>query len=147
MATGSATHGRYAAIYLDCTSAGTQAVGTANLTLLNARVSWNTDEDQDFVELTAFGDTSKTFAPGLPNAAGDITGNFDFAGSGTLLPNAINASAERALMIFPNITNYNTWYYSGKAFITQKTAGSTTTQVTKDLHFQAGPSGMSWTHP
>jgi hypothetical protein len=144
---GTPRHGRNGQIFIDCTTAGTQAVGTSTLTQLNSKNKWTFDQSPDFVDVTGFGDTSKTKVPGLPNAIGDITGNWDSAGSGTLLYNVINSTVERGIMIFPDYVNDLTQYISGKAFFGVKGAGGITEAVGLDLHFEGGPSGMTWTHP
>lgn len=123
------------------------AVGTSTLTQMYGQNSWTTDTSRDFVDTTSFGDSSKTNVAGLANASGDISGVNNFTGSGSLLKNFVGATAERGFMLFPDITNYNGWYYSGKAYGSQKNAGSSTTAVTLDLHFEAGSSGLTWTNP
>lgn len=140
-----ATHGINAAIFLDTTSAGTQAVGTSTLTQIYGQNSWTTDNSRDFVDTTSFLDSSKTSVPGLANSAADISGINNFTGSGSLIKNFVGATAERGFMLFPDITNYPGWYYSGKGFGSQKRAGSSTTAVTLDLHIEAGPTGLTWT--
>jgi hypothetical protein len=142
-----ARHGRDARIYIDATSAGTQAVGTSTLTLIEGKNTWAFDQSTDFVDTTSFGDTSKTNVAGLPSASGDINGILSTTGTGTLLYNVIGATTERGIMIFPSWTNDLTQYISGKAFFSAKSGGSTTSAVTLDLHFEAGPTGMTWTHP
>jgi hypothetical protein len=143
-------HGLNAKIWLDMSSAGTFAggsiaAGTANLTILTGKNSWSFDQSRDFVDVTSFLDTSKTQVAGLPGASGSLSGNFDFATTG--IYNVIGATSERAVMIWPDWTNEATTFIWGKAFFSAKTGGSTTTADSFDLDFQAGPSGMTWTHP
>jgi hypothetical protein len=99
------------------------------------------------VDTTSFGDSSKTSVPGLANASADVNGVQSFSGAGSLIKNMTGATLERGFMLFPDITNYNGWYFSGKAFASQKSAGSSSTAVTLDLHFEAGPTGLTWTTP
>ncbi len=139
-----ATHGINAALFLDVSTAGTMAVGTATLTQIYGQNTWNADNSRDFADTTSFLDTSKTAVPGLPNSALDVSGIQNFTGSGSLVKNFVTATLERGLMLFPDITNYNGWFFSGKAFASQKRGGSTTTAVTLDLHFEAGPTGLTW---
>jgi hypothetical protein len=142
-----AHHGRLARVYIDVTSAGTQAVGTSTLTQIDGENAWTFDQSRDFVDTTSFGDSSKTSVAGLSDATGDITGIFNTVGSGTLVPNIFNSSAERGMMVFPDFTNNPGWYFSGKANFSNKSAGGVTSAVTLDLHFEAGPSGITWTGP
>lgn len=141
---GTPRHGRNAAVFLDCTTAGTQAVGTSTLTQLTGRNQWLFDQSTDFVDTTSFGDTSKNAVSGLPNATGDINGNWDSSGVGTLLYNVIGASSERGMMVFPDYQNNKTDFFSGKAFISVKSGGGVTAAVSMDLHFEAGPTGIVW---
>lgn len=142
-----ADHGRNAAIFADLSTAGTMAVGTSTLTRIEGKNTWTSDNTRDFVPTTSFGDTSKTQVAGLPNAIVDVNGNWDFAGSGSLIKNFVGGQSERGFMLFPDITNYAGWYLSGKVFGSQKTGGGVGTAVTLDLHIEAGPTGLTWTNP
>ena len=142
-----AHHGRGARIYMDVTAAGTSAVGTTTLQQIDGTNSWSFDQSRDYVDTTSFGDASKTNVAGLPNASGDIGGIFNTVGNGTLVPNIFASSTERGIMIFPDITNNPGWYASGKAFFSPKSAGGISSAVTLDIHFEAGPTGISWTGP
>src|SRR5690348_5903016 len=94
-----ADHGRNAAIWLDCSTAGTMSsAGTANLNRIEGKNSWTSDNSRDFVDTTSFGDSSKTNVAGLPNASIDISGNWDFSGSGSLIKNFTGAVSERAVI-------------------------------------------------
>lgn len=138
-------HGINAAIYADTSVGGTAAVGTATLTLLTAKGSWSIDQTRDLVETTSFGDASKNRVAGLQDGQGTIGGFKDFADNAIWA--ALSASAERGLIIIPDAANNPGTFYSGKAFFSPKYAGSTTTAVTEDITFTAGPSAMAWTHP
>jgi hypothetical protein len=144
----SADHGRNAAIWIDCSTAGTMSSsGTANLNRIEGKNTWTADNSRDFVDTTSFGDSSKTNVAGLPNASIDISGNWDFAGSGSLIKNFTGAVLERAVIIFPDYVTYPTWFLSGKGFGSQKSGGGVSSAVTLDLHIEAGPSGLTWTTP
>lgn len=143
-------HGLNAKIWIDTSSAGTfaggsTAAGTANLTAISSKNTWAFDQSRQFVDVTAFLATSLSNVPGLPAASGDINGFLDFAD--TTIYNIIGATSERAIMIFPDWNNELTTFIWGKAFFSAKSGGSTTTADTFDLHFEAGPTGMTWTHP
>lgn len=135
-------------IWMDVSSAGTFASsGTTNLTLISGRNEWTFDANRDFVEVTSFGDTSKTKVAGLANAAGDIKGFFFDSGAATLIKNALGASSERALVIIPDATNDPTFQIAGKAFISGSYGGGVGAAVSFDIHYEAGPSGMTGPWP
>lgn len=142
-----AHHGRLAAVYLDVSAAGTSAVGTSTLTSISGENAWTFDQTRDFVDTTSFGDSSKTSVAGLSDASGDISGIWNTIGAGTMVPNIFGSSVERGIMVFPDLTNNPGWFFSGKANFSPKSAGGVTTAVTLDLHFEAGPSGITWTGP
>lgn len=124
---------------------GSLAAGTANLTVLSSATAWTFDQSRDFVDTTVFLATSKSAVAGLSNAIGDITGLFDFAVTGVY--NLIGATSERAFMLWPDWTNEAGTFIWGKAFYSAKSGGGVTAADSFDLHFQAGPSGLTWTHP
>ena len=104
------------------------------------------DAARDFVDVTSFGDLSKSQVAGLPGASGDVTGFWDSAGAGSLIiANCQNASTERAIRIYPDATNATTSIISGKAFFSIKGGGAVDAAVSFDIHYEAGPSGMTWT--
>jgi|SRR5580765_227462 len=141
-----ARHGINAKIWLDTSASGTFAsTGTLNLENIGAKNSWTFDASREFVDVTSFGDTSRTSVAGLQGASGDITGFWDSAGSGSLiLTNIQAATTERAIRIYPDFTNAPTSIISGKAFFSLKGGGSTTSAVSFEIHYEAGPSGMTW---
>lgn len=124
---------------------GTLAAATANLALITSKNSWSFDQSRDLVEVTSFGDTSKTRVAGLADAQGDIAGYLDFAD--TLIYNAMTSSTERGIVIFPDGTNNVTTFIIGKAFFSPKYGGAETSAVTLDITYSAGPSGMTLQHP
>ncbi len=143
-----ATSGRNATIWFDGSTAGTFASsGTANLVQMNGKNNWTADNSRDYIDTTSFGDTSKTSVTGLPNFAVDVSGNWDFSGSGSLVKNFVNSTTERAFILYPDFANYPTWFASGKVNASQKAAGSVSSAVTLELHMEAGSSGMAWTTP
>lgn len=131
-------------IWMDISAAGTfAATGTANLTLISGKNSWSFDASRDFVEVTSFGDTSKTKVAGLANAAGDIKGFWVSSGAGTLINNFTGSTTERALIIIPDVTNNQTQWIAGKAFGSKSLSGGVAEAVGFDIHYEAGPSGMT----
>lgn len=139
-----------AAIWIDTSSAGTMPVGTlasgtANLSLITSKNSWSFDQSRDLIDVTSFGDSSKTRVAGLQDAQGEITGFLDFGD--TNLYTALTSSTERGIIIFPDATNNITTFIIGKAFFSPKMGGQESGAVTLDITFSAGPSGMTVQHP
>ena len=142
-----ARHGINAQIWMDTSAAGTMAsTGTVNLQLIANKSAWTFDASRDFVDITSFGDTSKTAVAGLSGASGDITGFWDSAGAGSLIvANLQSASTERAIRIYPDATNATSAVIAGKAFFSIKGGGGVGDAVSFEVHYEAGPSGMTWT--
>ena len=65
-------HGRNGRLYSSLTSGGT----AEPITFLN---NWSINFNVDNVEVTAFGDTNKTYVAGLPDASGSYSGWYDDA--------------------------------------------------------------------
>lgn len=140
---GTRRHALNGAIYLDTSAGGSAAVGTATLVLISSKNAWTFDQTRDLVDVTSFGDTSKTSVAGLQGASGTITGFMDFADS--TIFNALSSTLERGLIIIPDAANNPTRLISGKAFVSATLGGSETGAVTMDLKFDAGPTGMTVT--
>jgi hypothetical protein len=60
-------HGKKGVIYIS-TSGSAAAIAAVSLS------SWSLDSATDRVEVTAFGDTNKTYVQGLPDLTGDLSG-------------------------------------------------------------------------
>src|SRR5688572_33273154 len=60
-------HGKRGVVYISTTGGGA-AIAAVSLS------SWSLDSATDRVEVTAFGDTNKTYVQGLPDLTGDIAG-------------------------------------------------------------------------
>lgn len=146
MATGTRRHGMNAAIFMDVTAPGTLAVTTAALTKITSKGVWSFDQSRDFVDVTAFQDTSKSVVAGLAGSSGAFSGELDFADTGSQNWSvACLSSTERGFIIIPDVVNNAGLYISGKAFFSAKAGGSVTTAVTQEITFEAGPTGLSWT--
>lgn len=144
-------HGLNAKIFIDTSAVGTfaggsVAAGTSGLALISSKNNWSFDQSRDFVDSTVFLATSKSSLPGLKNASGDIGGLFQFTEQ-TAINRLVDATSERAIMIFPDFTNEIASIIYGKAFFSLKSSGSTTSAVGLDLHFEAGESGMQYNSP
>lgn len=138
---GTPRHGRNAVIMIDTSAVGTLVPSASSA----AKNTWSFDQSVDFVDVTAFGDTAKNSVPGLPNATGSLQGNWDSADNN--IYNLIGSTVERRCYIYPDLTNNATSYIAGKMFFSVKSGASTTTAVSFDLDFTAGPSGAGWIHP
>ena len=147
---GTRRHGYNAAIWVDTSAAGTMPVGTlaggtSNLSLITSKNSWTFDQTRDLVEVTSFGDSSKTRVAGLSDGQGDFQGYLDFAD--TLFWNALASSSERAMILFPDTVNQTGHFVIGKAFFSPKYGASETSPVTLAVTYVAGPSGLIFQHP
>jgi hypothetical protein len=127
-------------VFIDVTPAGTNTAAQ-----VSSKSGWTFDQSRNFVDSTAFQDTSLSATPGLQNATGTITGFMDFSDNN--IYNVLAASAERRMYIYPDYVNNATTYIAGKFFFSGKFAGSTTTNVSAELDFNAGSSGAGWIHP
>lgn len=98
------THGRNGRLYASITSGGT-AEPIAFLT------NWSLDSSTDKVEVTAFGDTNKTYVAGLPDASGSFSGYYDTATE--QLYTASQDGVARKFYLYPNIDDGD--FFSGEA--------------------------------
>lgn len=137
---GTPRHGRQAQVMIDTSSNGTTACVD-----ITSKAKWSFDQSVDFVDVTAFRDTSKAAVAGLPNATGSIDGFWDSAD--TAIYNIIGATSERKMYIYPDVTNNATSYIAGKFFFSVKAQGGTAEAVGQTIDFQAGASGAGWIHP
>ncbi len=80
-------HGKDGAIYIG----GTYTTGTK----VAGKMEWSLQRNRDYVDVTSFGDTNKTYVAGLPNIQGNYSGFLDL--SGDLL---FTASASGAQLIY-----------------------------------------------
>ncbi len=123
---GTRRHGVNAAIWMDISSGGAATVGTTiggtnTLTLITSKASWSYDQSRDFVDVTSFGDTSKTAVAGLSGSSGTISGYWDMAGGSIFM--ALTDTKERGIIIQPDARNDPTKFISGYAFFSGKVGG------------------------
>ncbi len=100
-------HGRFGRLYI-----ATASAGTASPLLYAASFSVNLQTDQ--AEVTAFGDTSKTFVTGLPDGTVSFSGFHDNGTGTTLVAAALDGVARKAY-IYPGASN--TKYFFGTFFV------------------------------
>jgi hypothetical protein len=97
--------GRNGRMYANVTSGGT----AEPITFLN---NWSINFASDRIEVTAFGDTGKSYVAGLPDASGDYSGFYDDA-TNQFYSAAVDGVA-RKFYLYPS-TSTNTQYWFGTA--------------------------------
>lgn len=122
-----AAHGRSAVLYLSATNGGT-AVRVSQLN--NFSLNFATDK----VEVSAFGDTNKTYVAGLPDASGSFAGFWDNAATSTFLSAARDGQSRR-MYLYPDGNSARYWY--GEILIDAGFSGSTTSAVGVTANFSA----------
>jgi hypothetical protein len=100
-------HGSRGAAYLSTTGTGT-AVAAVSLS------AWTLDKATDKVEVTAFGDSNKTYVQGLPDVKGTLSGFFD--SSDDALFDGSESSDGVKLYLYPS-SNAPTIYHYGPAWL------------------------------
>jgi hypothetical protein len=98
-------HGRSGRLYAGVTSAGT-AEPIAFLS------QWSIDFSVDFVDVTAFGDTNKTYVSGLPDAQGSFSGFYDDA-TAQLYTAATDGVARKFYIYSDNSSTSKYWFGTG----------------------------------
>lgn len=95
-------HGRNGRIYFDVTGVGSAAP-------LNFMAKWSINFATDKVEVTAMGDSNKTYAAGLPDASGDFSGFHDDATMQTYTA-AVDGVA-RKMYIYPSTLDTTKYFF------------------------------------
>jgi hypothetical protein len=113
-------HGGKGVVYLATTGSGT-AVAAASLS------QWSLDKATDKVEVTAFGDTNKTYVQGLPDVKGTLVGYFDSADD-ALFDGAESADGVKLYLypssLAPTIYHYGPAWLDGSISVDVKGAVS-----------------------
>lgn len=104
-------------IYIDTSTSGTLAA--VPVSLLN---SWSIDQPTDKIEVTSFGDTTKTYVTGLPDAQVSFEGFWD--GDTGVLYNLVGSSVARKIYIYADTTNDAATYWFGTAYFDVSTNGA-----------------------
>lgn len=78
---------------------------------------WTLDGETEQIEVTSFGDSTKTYLSGLPNAQGTLTGFADNTATtgSTWLFNAAQTGSARRLYLYPTTPSASGPYYYGTA--------------------------------
>jgi hypothetical protein len=100
-------HGKKGVIYIDPTGTGA-AVQSVSLS------AWTLDKATDKVDVTAFGDTNKTYVQGLPDVKGTISGWFDSADDA--LFDASESANGCSLYLYPS-SDAPTVFHAGPAWL------------------------------
>lgn len=103
-------HGRFGRLYV-----ATASGGTASPLLYASTFNVNLSTEQ--VEVTAFGDTSKTYVTGLPDGTIDFTGFHNNTTGSNLVAAALDGVA-RAVYAYPGASN--TKYFWGTFFVSNQ---------------------------
>ena len=112
------------------------STGVATVVLsLNA---WTLDRSSDTFEVTAFGDSNKTYVQGLPNLAGTLSGSWNDAETKPMA-GAISTNGVK-LYLYPDITNSATKYAYGIAWLSASIEAPVNGAVTINGNFTAANS-------
>lgn len=111
-------HGRNGQLYMGIASSTAAAEAVAFLS------EWSLDVSTDTVDATAFGETSRTYLAGLPNATGSFSGFFDTATAQVFT--AGSDGGPRRTYLYPTTPSTAGPYWYGTAFF----SGSVTASVT-----------------
>jgi hypothetical protein len=102
-----AIHGRKGRLYAAITSAGT----AEPIAYLNA---WTINFATDFVEVTAFGDATKSYVSGIPDASGTFGGYYDTATA--QLYTAASDGVARKFYLYPTNDTATTYWFGTALF-------------------------------
>lgn len=100
-------HGRNGRLYVGIASAGT----AEPIAFLN---KWSMSFSTDDVEVTAFGDTNKTYVAGLPDVDGSFAGFYDNATAQTLT--AATDGVARKFYAYPDNTSSSQYWFGTAIF-------------------------------
>lgn len=121
-------HGKKGVLYMSATGSGT-AVLVGNLT------EWSINMSTDKVDVTAFGDTNKTYVQGLKDVKGSFKGWFDDSASKALFDAADSADGVK-MYIYPSSDAAGRYFY-GSAYIDCSIAGAVAAGVSVSGSFAA----------
>ena len=122
-----AIHGRKGRLYASITSGGTaEAVAYLN--------SWSIEFSTDFVEVTAFGDATKSYVSGIPDASGSFGGYYDTATA--QLYTAATDGVARKFYLYPTNDSTGTYWF-GTALFDISVSGGVADAVTISGNWKA----------
>lgn len=127
--------GRNSKVYIDVSSAGTgSAVPTSFL------ASWKVGQAVDMIDVTSFGDGTKTVVPGLPDASGSLDGFVDL-GNPTFA--YLTDGVARKMYIYPDSSNNSGVYGFCTAYFGADYEGSVSDAIKVSLSWSAA-SSFAW---
>lgn len=100
-------HGRNGVLYVAVASGGS----ASEIAYLN---KWSIEFSVDDVEVTAFGDTNKTYVAGLPDASGSFGGFYDDASA--QLYTAARDGVARKFYLYPNRSTPGQYWHGNGIF-------------------------------
>lgn len=100
-------HGRNGALYAAITSGGT----AEPIAFLD---QWSLNFNVDFVDVTAFGDSTKVYVAGLPDTEGSFNGFYDTATA--QLYTAATDGIARKVYLYPDRTSASQYWYGTALF-------------------------------
>lgn len=101
-------HGRNGRVYVGVTS-GAAASACA------FQASWSLNKTTDKQDVTAFGDSNKSYVAGLPDASGDFSGFWDDSTAQTY--QAAGDGQNRNFYLYPDISNSPNVYFFGQILV------------------------------
>jgi len=113
-------HGRRGRLYVGLASDSAAAEPVAHLN------SWTAEFTVDRIDVTAFGDTNKTYVSGLPDASGTFGGFYDT--DTAQLYTASQDGLARRFYLYPDTSDGDYWY--GTALFDFSASGSVSDAVT-----------------
>lgn len=117
-------HGRNAQVYVAATNA-------AAASPCAFQASWSLNKTTDKQDVTAFGDSNKTYVAGLPDASGDFSGFWDDATAQTYT--AAGDGLSRKFYLYPDLTVSPNAYFFGSILADFSVDGS----VAGPINFKA----------
>lgn len=97
--------GRSGVVYIGPTNGGA-AIAVIGLS------KWSIDQSTDKQEVTAFGDTTKAYVQGLPDAKGQVSGFWDDVSSDTLFTAAVANGGVNVYLYPSSLVPTKYWYGS-----------------------------------
>lgn len=122
--------GRNAVIYLGQTT-------SAQASPLTYKNSWSISFESEKIDVTTFGDTTKTYVTGIADAMGELAGFYDDASAQSYTA-AIDGLA-RKLYLYPN-SNTASQYFFGTVFIDMSINGTVAGAVEVSAKWNAATS-------
>lgn len=99
-------HGRNGVVYFGITQTGGASDTAVPVAFLS---DWTVNKVTDKVDVTAMGDSNKTYVAGLPDASGDFNGWYDY-----FTPQTYKAAGDgipRNFYLYPNSNNPTDYFY------------------------------------